>query len=245
MFVRTYNFKYKPEQSRVWPGQHLKHITFTYSSLTDLFIPKLWCLWRFGESPCLSAGNPLKHMDILKGSVWQIVVGEMLTCGKVLALAPAGSRCAVSVVGSEAFDSEGGQRACELRRGCFPTAYKLPAKINAIFHYRSFKIGSFPLIPLALCFITVLRWKLTNSWIFNLVWQGAVISSRRWHLCPVLCGRLVWIYWLVLVTQTVWREEGFLLQRHLFADLYRLHFSQCSPVYSPAFWFSARLCSNY
>lgn len=86
-------------------------------------------------------------MEILKGSIWQIVVGEMLTCGKVLALAPTGSQCVVWWWGARFLTAEVAS-ACELRSGCVPTApardtYKLPAEINVILQYRSFKIGSF------------------------------------------------------------------------------------------------------
>lgn len=38
-----------------------------------------------------SAGNQVKHMDILKGSIWQIVSEKMLICGKALALPSTGN----------------------------------------------------------------------------------------------------------------------------------------------------------
>lgn len=136
MFSGTCNFKHKPGPRCVADGS----IWNASRPLLPLVIPRYSWLFLFtpvsdcwSEAwPLSSAGNTLKHMDVLKGSVWQIVIGEMLTCGKVLA---PGARWGPAVVPlrSGVWGSAGrGGPVCVSSR-------KLPAEINVTLVSGSFK----------------------------------------------------------------------------------------------------------
>lgn len=104
------------DPNRAWKASP-EHLFSSFQSVV--------CVSELPESPGppSSAGNQVKHMDILKGSIWQIVLEKMLVCGKALALPSTGNNSVVWWWGDEAAGSRGvlkrASMCVRIHSGCF------------------------------------------------------------------------------------------------------------------------------